>query len=140
MNPKSSATFILGVVGTVFLFISKINGYFALFSYISTASTLIGSLLGLWFVISLIFKNITLSSRDKNLLLIGTIICLVSYSLGRFGIFIIFWLPTAILCLIAFKVFINSLNKVTSSIMNPLQDKVNQMEAQLEQNRSTSPK
>ncbi len=138
MNLKSLMVFVFGLAGFILLGASKVIDSFPVISLISMSLALIGSFLGLWNLISLLFKNLTLSSKDKTFLIIGLILSLVSFSFARYGFIIIFWLPGAIVSLVVLRLIINSLNKATGSVINPLQNKINQMEEQIDKNKQTT--
>ena len=132
-------TFILGVMGIFFLLLSKIEVLIFPTSLISSFAGVIGSFWGIWNFVSLLFKNISLTSKEKLYLAVGTFLSLLSFALGRYGMMIVFWLPGTLVSIIILKVIQNTLNKTTTSIMNPLQDKINKMEEQLQRDKQLPP-
>lgn len=138
MSSEALVTLILGIVGLLFLLVSKVSVSPPWISFLSTTGSLIGSFYGLWNVVSLLFKNLTLSSKEKVFLIVGTILSLVSFSFGKYGTMIVFWLPGAIVSFATLRILMNVFNNTTSSVMNPLQTKITQLEEQIEKNKQTS--
>jgi len=132
MSFRVLSTFILGVVGLTLLLISR---FFDTLPVFSTSLALIGSFWGLWNLISLLFKNITLSSRGKAFLIMGTALSLVSFLLDDYGDMVVFWLPGALVSLLSLRITINILNKIANTTTNALQTKVSQMEEQLQKDK-----
>lgn len=133
MNKKVLVTLSLGILSFVLLVLTSVN---ATLGTISTIFSLIGSFIGIWCLFSLLFKTLVLNKKEKLYLFGGTFVSLLSFGLGRNGFMLFFWLPGAVVSIFFLRSLMSFLNKTTSAVMNPLQDKITKMEEELKQKDS----
>ncbi len=127
---------ILGMLGLILLAISSFEStYSSLLSLASSIFSLFGSFFGIWYLVSLAFKNIQLTLKEKLVLIIATLSTLLFFALGRYGFMIIFWLPGVLVSIISLRILFSVLHKTSGVVTSSLQDKIRKMEGEVEKRK-----
>ena len=133
LNKKVLTTLVFGVLSLILLSLSGINIWLG---FLSTIVALLGSFMGIWLLFSLLFKSLILIKEEKLYLLIGIVGSLIAFGLGKYGFILVFWLPGTLIGIFSLRSLIWILNKSSNLVMNPLQQKISQMEEELKQHQT----
>lgn len=127
MKNSTRITLILGVLSILLLPFVKFrlglsNYNFALISSCQSSFSLLGSFLGIWVLVKICLRKVSLPYQETLLIILGAFLSLVSFAMGRYGAMLLFWLPAVILGSLSYQVFMSFLDKIGDLLNKKTQD------------------
>lgn len=120
MNKSTKLTLVLGFLAILFLPLFHLGfkgETLVLTSWLQSSFAIIGSFLGIWIIVKLCFRKIHLSAKEMLLLLGGTFLALLGFAFGRYGLMLIFWLPSVIFAAISYQTMTSFFDRI-SGLLN----------------------
>lgn len=134
MNRSTRLTLILGFLAILFLPLVnlKVNREISvLISFFQSSPALIGSFLGIWIIVKVCLRKTHFSAKETLFLLLGTILALSGFALGRYGLMLIFWLPGMIASAIGYQTFTSFLDKMGNLLRPKMIEKIKAVEKEI---------